>query len=249
MDSNPILHDAAWMSFTLLYVLLVILLPRIAKEKGLISSFMARKIIHLFAGLAVLVTPYLYYPILSVFLAGAMTIMTYKSGEKTGITQLKKLYEAIGEEEEKKVGYLQGPFGYSLSITILVALFLLAPDLYYFPIAAILIMIIADTGASVFGKKFGKHIINIKFIQSKRTVEGSLFFFILAFLCALFAYLFIGVFFPGFSHPLETRTALFLSFMTALISMSLEIISPGKWDDMIVPIGTSILVYLLFLFL
>jgi dolichol kinase len=244
---DAILHDTIVMSITLFYVFLVILIPRVLKDKGVISSFMARKTIHFFAGLAVLVTPYLYYPILSVFLAGAMTVMTYKSGEKTNITQLKKLYDAIGEEEEKKVGYLQGPFGYCLAITILVAIFLLAPDLYYFPIAAILIMIIADTGASIFGKKYGSHVINIKFTQSKRTVEGSACFFVLAFLCALFAYAVIGVFFPGFSHPLEMRTALMLSLITALVSMSLELVSPGKWDDMIVPIGTALIVYLIYL--
>ncbi len=243
---DAILHDTILMACTLFYVFLVILIPRVAKDKGLISSFMARKIIHFFAGLAVLITPYLYYPILSVFLAGAMTIITFKSGEKTTIEQLKKLYEAIGEEEEKKVGYLQGPFGYCLAITILVAIFLLRPDMYYFPIAAILIMIIADTGASIFGKKYGKHIINIKFTQSKRTIEGSACFFVLAFLCALFSYAVIGVFFPGFSHPIEMKTALLLSLITALVSMSLELISPGKWDDIIVPIGTTLIVYLIY---
>jgi dolichol kinase len=242
---EPILHDLVIMFFTLVYVGLVIMLPRIAKEKGIISSFVARKIIHFFAGLCCLVTPYLYYPILSVLLAGLMTFITYKSGEKTSNTQLKALYNAIGEDEEKEVGYLQGPFSYCLAITILVGVFLLVPHYYYYPIAAILIMIIADTGASVFGKKFGKHVINLKFTQSKRTVEGSTFFFVAAFFCSLFTYLFIGIYFPGFSEPLAFEKAISLAFITAFISMFLEILSPGKWDDLIVPIGTALLVFLI----
>lgn len=246
---NEIVHDLIVMLIALIYVGATVLFPRIAKEKGLISSFAARKIIHLFTGLAVVVTPYLYYPVLAVILAGLMTILTYKSGENTSNVQLKKLYEAIGEEEEKKVGYLQGPFGYCLAITILVALFLLFPHYYYFPIAGITIMIFADTGASIFGKRFGKHVINIKFVESKRTVEGSLFFFAVAFICSFITYTFIGVYFPGFSEPLELNTSLILSLITAAVSAILEIFSPGKWDDVIVPIGTAIIAFLIYLVL
>ena len=50
---NEIVHDLIVMLIALIYVGATVLFPRIAKEKGLISSFAARKIIHLFTGLAV----------------------------------------------------------------------------------------------------------------------------------------------------------------------------------------------------
>lgn len=56
--------------------------------------------------------------------------------------------------------------------------------------------------------------------------------------------------FPGgFSEPLELNTSLILSLITAAVSAILEIFSPGKWDDVIVPIGTAIIAFLIYLVL
>ncbi len=157
-------HDLVLFLGAVIYVLLVIFIPKMLKDMGKISSFIARKIIHSLAGLSIFITPYMYYPGLAVFIALASTIMTRKSGTSSSVKPLKGLYDAISEDEELKVGYLQGPFAYSIAITLLVFAFIFWPDKYYIPIAAILIMMFADTAASIIGRRYGKHHINIPWV-------------------------------------------------------------------------------------
>jgi len=107
-----------------------------------------------------------------------MTLLTLLSSKKSNVKQLKELYDSIGEEAEEKVGYLQGPFHYCLSITILITFFVIvAPKQLYFPIAGILLMIISDTLASIIGKKYGKRKINLPWLKTTRSLEGSLFLY------------------------------------------------------------------------
>ena len=138
------------------YVALTILIPVYLKKKNLVSKFVARKIVHLCAGLVVLIVPFFILPLHAVYIALSMTIVVYFSSRDSQVRQLKELYESIGEEAEEMVGRLQGPFHYSISITLLIAVFsIFAPDRLYFPICGILIMIVSDTFASLVGKKYG----------------------------------------------------------------------------------------------
>ena len=77
------------------------------------------------------------------------------------------------EKKKRKVGYLQGPFGYCMAITILVALFLL------FRITIISYCRNYDNDICGYRRIIfvsdSENVINIKFVESKRTVEGSLF--------------------------------------------------------------------------
>lgn len=92
-------------------------------------------------------------PLHAVFISLSMTIVVYFSSRDSSVRQLKELYESIGEEAEEIIGRLQGPFHYSISITVLITIFaVFAPDKFYFPICGILIMIISDTLASLIGK-------------------------------------------------------------------------------------------------
>ncbi len=63
----------------LIYVGLIIIIPKALKSKGIISGFVARKIIHSFAGLAVLIAPFMHFPFLAVVLAIVFTIITKRS--------------------------------------------------------------------------------------------------------------------------------------------------------------------------
>ncbi|MFW9949661.1 MAG: hypothetical protein ACFFKA_06010, partial [Candidatus Thorarchaeota archaeon] len=159
---------------------------------------------------------------------------------------LKELYDSIGEESEEKVGYLQGPFHYCLSITILIVFFVIvAPNQMYFPIAGILLMIISDTLASVVGKRYGKRKINLPWIKTTRTLEGSLAFFISGFFLCLFAFTFLGVTNPITQTHLTLEIALLYSLITSALAMLVELISPSTWDDLTIPIATVVIVFLL----
>ncbi len=241
--------DLILMGIAYTYVLLTILIPVGLKKKDIVSKFVARKIVHLFAGLVVLIVPYFNWPFFAVIIAGTLTVMTYFSQKESKVKQLKDLYDSISEEQEEKAGRLTGPFNYCLSITSLVTIFaIFAPHQFYFPIAGILIMIIADTLASMIGKRYGKINISLPWTNSKRTLEGSLTFFGSAFLLCLFSFAFFGLINPVNQIPLALESVLLFALITSALATIIELVSPSTLDDLTVPIGTTIIIFILTLF-
>jgi len=241
-----ILLDLLLLLGAYLYVGFAIMLPVQLKKRDKITKFQARKFVHLFAGLSVLSTPYFNWPWFAVIIAGSLTILTLFSSRDSKVKKLKELYDSIGEEAEEKVGFLEGPFHYCLSITFLVTLFaLVSPKQMYFPISGILIMIISDTLASLFGKKYGRHKIDIKYTGTVRSLEGSMVFFISAFILSF------GTFFIFGYLPCDTQITLGIdlviiySLITSLLGTFIELISPSTYDDLTVPISTTLIIWLL----
>ena len=241
-----ILLDLLILLLTYIYVFATILIPVQLKKRDKITKFQARKAVHLFAGLSVLTTPLYSWPWWAVILASSITILTLLSSKKSNVKQLRDVYEAIGEAQEEHVGYLQGPFHYALSITLLVTIFVLfAPNQMYFPIAGILLMIISDTLASIIGKKYGKRKINLPWLKTTRSLEGSLAFFISGFIVCFIAFTFLGVANPLTQIHLTLEAALFYSLITSALAMIVELVSPSTWDDLTIPIATVVNVFLL----
>lgn len=231
-----------------IYILITILVPLTLYKKGKISKFSARKAVHISAGLAILSSPFYFWPFWPTIIAGTLTLFVYFSSKESKVKQLKDLYDAISEEQEEglKRAFLQGPFFYCLSITALVFIFgIVAPYNFYFPIAGVLIMIVADTLASIVGKRWGKIGISLSWTNSKRTLEGSATFFVSAFaLCFLSFYLF-GFLIPTFQEALSIITILIYSLVTSAIATVVEWISPSTFDDLTVPFGSTLIIYLL----
>ena len=247
---DSFLNDIIVLLIAYVYVFAMILIPVALKKKDKISSFTARKMVHLFAGLVVFVVPFFKAPLISLVITIPICIMTYFSSKESKVKALKDLYDAIGEDAEENVGrrkrsFLQGPFHYAISITVLITLFaIIAPDKMYFPIAGILIMIISDTLASMVGKKIGK--IKIKFPwTSERSLEGSLTFLITGFLLCLFCFSLYGIINPITQLPLTVEQVLLYSLITSAIGMIIELLSPSTWDDLSVPIATTLIIFLL----
>ncbi|MFX1493967.1 MAG: diacylglycerol/polyprenol kinase family protein [Promethearchaeota archaeon] len=240
------LFDLLIVLITYLYIFATILLPVQLKKREKISKFQARKAVHLFAGLSVFSSPYFNWKWWPVIIGGTLTALVLLSSKKSKIKQLKELYDSIGEEAEEKVGYLQGPFHYCLSILILITFFVVfAPDQLYFPIAGILLMIISDTLASVVGKRFGKIKIKIPWINSTRTLEGSLTFFVSGFIICFIAFAVLGVTNPITQVHISIEFALILSIITSALATIIEVFSPSTWDDLTVPILTTLIIFLL----
>lgn len=241
-----ILLDLLVLLLTFSYVFATILIPVQLKKRDKITKFQARKAVHLFAGLSVFACPYFTWPWWAVIMAGSMTILTFLSSKKSKVKQLKDLYDAIGEEAEEKVGRLMGPFNYCLSILILVTIFvIIAPEQLYFPIAGILLMIISDTLASVVGKKYGKIKIKIPWLSTTRTLEGSLVFFISGFVLCFIAFTFLGVSNPITQIHLTLEVALLYSLITSALATIIELASPSTYDDLTVPIFTTLTIFLI----
>ncbi len=245
---NWILTDLGIVGITFFYVILAIFIPLILYKKEKISKFSARKSVHMFAGLAILSSPFYFWPFWSTIIAGILTILVYFSSKESKVKQLKDLYDAISEEQENglKRAFLQGPFFYCISITLLVFIFgIFASDQFYFPIAGVLIMIVADTLASIIGKRWGKISLCLKYTNSKRTLEGSLTFFGTAYLLCFLSFYLFGLLIPTFQDPLNLPTILVYSLITSAIATIIELISPSTYDDLTVPIGSTLIIYLL----
>lgn len=246
--ANNLLWDLFVVLIAYIYVLLTILIPLTLYKKEKISKFSARKAIHMFTGLAILSSPFYFWPFWPTIIAGTLMLFVYFSSKESKIKQLKDLYDAISEEQEEglKRAFLQGPFFYCLSITSLVFIFgLVAPDNFYFPIAGILIMIVADTLASVIGKRWGKIGISLPWTNSKRTLEGSATFFVTAFLVCFIAFFLFGLLIPTLQEPLSLAAIVIFSLITSAFATIIELISPSTLDDLTVPLGSTLIIYLL----
>jgi dolichol kinase len=243
-----ILLDLLIVLITYLYILITIIIPVQLKKRGKITKFQARKAVHLLAGLSVLTVSYYDWKGWAVIIAGSLTFLVLLSSKKSKVKQLKELYDSIGEEEEEKVGYLQGPFHYCLSITLLILIFVIfAPDQMYFPVAGILLMIVSDTLASVVGKRYGKISLKLPWTNSKRTLEGSLVFLLSGFILCFIAFTLLGVSNPITQEHISLETALIFSLVTSALATLVELISPSTWDDLTVPILTTLIIFLLVL--
>jgi dolichol kinase len=245
---SDIFTDLGIVGITFFYVLLTIFIPLLLYKKGKISKFSARKAVHMFAGLAILSSPFYFWPFWPTIIAGTLALFVYFSSKESKVKQLKDLYDAISEEQEEglKRAFLQGPFFYCLSITLLVLIFgIFAPEQFYFPIAGVLIMIVADTLASVIGKRWGKVSLSLSWTNSKRTLEGSLTFFFTAYLLCFLSFFLFGLLIPTFQEPLSVPAILIYSLITSAIGTIIELISPSTFDDLTVPLGSTLIIYLL----
>ena len=242
------LLDLGVVGITFLYVVFSIFTPLLLYKKERISKFTARKSVHLFAGLAILSAPFFFWPFWSTIIAATLTLLVFFSSKESKVKPLKDLYDAISEEQEEglKRAFLQGPFFYCLSITSLVFIFaIFAPDQFYFPIAGILIMIIADTMASVIGKRWGKISLSLSWTNSKRTLEGSLTFFGFSFVLCFLSFFLFGLLIPHVQTPLSIGTIIIYSLITSCIATIIELISPSTFDDLTVPLGSTLIIYIL----
>ena len=242
------LVDLGIVGIAFLYIGLVIIIPVFLYKKEKISKFTARKAVHMSAGLVVFTAPFYIWPFWPTIIAGIFAVIVYFSSKESKVKQLKDLYDAISEEQEEvlKRAFLQGPFFYCVSITLIVFIFaIFAPNQMYFPIAGVLIMIIADTLASVIGKRWGKVSLSLKFTNSKRTLEGSLTFFGTAFLLCFLSFFLFGLLIPANQEPLSFDVIIIYSLITSAIATVIELISPSTYDDLTVPLGSTLIIYLL----
>lgn len=240
--------DLGIVGITYFYIVLTIFVPLMLYKKEKISKFAARKTVHMFAGLAILSSPFYFWPFWPTIVAGTLTVFVYFSSKESKVKQLKDLYDAISEEQEDGLNraFLQGPFFYCLSITSLVFIFgIFAHDQFYFPIAGILLMIVADTFASVIGKRWGRIGISLPWTNSKRTLEGSLTFFITSYLLCFLSFFLFGLLIPTFQEPLPLPSILIYSLITSAIATVIELISPSTYDDLTVPLSSTVIIYLL----
>lgn len=203
----------------ILYVVGVVVVSLILYYKKLISGATARNIIHLFSGLSIISLYFADNKYFLLILSLLFTLLLFCSRKKTPI--LNKLFNAIVEKEEKRLGYLEGPTVYALAISILI-LFSIITKNNVIPLVSTLVLVLSDPIASIIGKKYGKLKIG------KRTAEGFFAMFISTLIIILIFYNF-------------SMNVILISLSIAIV----ELISPSKMDDITVPASTALLLLLL----
>lgn len=238
---NDLASDLLILAGATAYVVGVIQVPVLLQKRNSTSKRTARKIVHSLAGLSVVTIPYFRSLVFPLLLAGAATLATFFSRRDSRARPLNELYHAIGEAEEEEAGYLQGPFYYCLSITLLVALFaIFAPDRLALAITATLLMIISDPLASIVGRRWGRTEWPIPWTGSRRTLLGSAAFLISGWWVS-WLYLSLSPL-AGFSGQASFTDSNVLVYSTtaALTGTLVEALSPSTYDDLTVPIGSAV---------
>lgn len=144
-------------------------------------------------------------------------------------------------ESEIEAGHILGPVYYSISITVLVAIFTLVEGLLpyiYIPMIALTTMFWGDGLGAPVGKKYGKH--KYRTLGGTRSLEGSLAVFVGSFIGALFAAWFFGVL--NFQVFADIQKMIILSIIAAVTTTVVEAVSPSGYDNFSIPfLGTLVL--------
>ncbi len=185
-------------------------------------SFFSRKMLHIMVGNIVFILPLFETRWAMVLLAALPFIFfTYLMSPKSPIDL---------ENKVSLSGHGLGLVYYSISWTVLATLFFQRPEIIAVGIIA---MSYGDGFASLLGKKFGKHKFPLPI--DKKTVEGSLaMLFVIALIIPLVLFYFSAI-----------PSNLLIVPIIILSATTIEIFSMKGLDNLLVPILTSIIYYIL----
>lgn len=143
---------------------------------------------------------------------------------------------------DPKEGATAGTVYFAFSCTLLLAIFHEGWELgfprgfEYYAMAGIMAMTWGDAFSAIIGKRFGKHSYSI-IEGSKRTLEGSMAGFLFTFVAVTITLFILS--------PLSFPLILIGGLIAAIIGTLLEAISPKGTDNLTVPIGIAIVLFLL----
>ena len=195
-------------------ILFFIILIEIVSRKYSIPSSVSRKLSHIGGALAVAVMP-IFLSRNEVIIVGIFFVILLFSTRRTNI------FSSIHSVERLTFGEIFLPLG----VILCAVLFL--PDKRLAFQFGILIMGISDALASLIGERFGKHI--IKVLGHKKSVEGSVAFFVSALIITFF-----------FIYKLDYRI-LFIQIILTIV----ELLSVAGLDNFILPVIGAYLIQFL----
>lgn len=132
-----------------------------------------------------------------------------------------------------------GTVYYAVSLTLL-ALWTFHLKAPYIGAIGILTMGYGDGFAAVFGKKYGRH--PLPFVKGK-SFEGTLTMFFASFIVCFSVLTFVSL--SRTSLALPWFAILGVSLLSAFTAALLEAVTPMGFDNLTVPLGVSVLIYLI----
>ena len=212
---------------SIIFVFFIIGLSSLLTKFNVLSNEGSRKFIHVgVSNWWIIAMIFFNSNIYAAMVPALFVIINYISYKK----QVFKAMERDGSKNDLGTVY------FALSLLILALITFKNSEFSYIGALGILIMGYGDGFAAIVGIKYGKH--KFKVLGNSKSLEGSLAMFIFSFTVSLFIlYIF---------NPINI---VLFSLILALISTILEAFSPYGLDNLTVPLGTSLLYYLLIILL
>jgi phytol kinase len=236
------LEDVILYLIAVVYTILILTIADIGRRKMNLGSDFTRKVVHLFAGIAVWTVPYFPHPWVATFVALTFVlVIPLANTERFG-----RFFAAMARPEDLEHGSIRGPFWYSVSITILTALFTFTGYVQYYFVAgaAIMIMMFGDGMSAPIGMKYGNSHYRTIF-GSKRSLQGSLGLFAFGFIGAMIAFWWFGVFsFTVFTPETGYIDMIMLALIGSLTATIVELFSPKGTDNVTLPLITAVIMLL-----
>jgi dolichol kinase len=206
-----IIYDIILLVIVFGYVFTVIGIGEVLrKRRGLDPSF-TRKMIHFFAGDAILFCPFFKNPQIIPIVPLVMGILIFLSSPKSPIASMRSMFEVMARTDDYKAGHIYGPLYYIISIGILVSVFVYPAGVAYWPLftlagVGLFSMYYGDGAATIVGMRWGKH----KYTVGKctRSVEGSLTVFLMTVLSTFIVVYYFSFF--GFWPSLPLKQILMI---------------------------------------
>ncbi len=216
------MHPAVAILIILACLGALILVSAWGVRTGKLSGELARKSVHVGMGAICLSFPWLFDSPLPVQILAAAAILTLLC---IRVTQLRQsVGRSLFSIDRLSIGELLFPLAVAW-------LFTLAQDQPLLYCISLLLLTLADTAGALAGGKYGKKI--YQSTAATKSMEGSIAFFITAFICTalplhFFANLCLG-------------PVLILSFTVALFTMAVEGASGHGLDNLLIPLGAFLL--------
>lgn len=212
---------------SIIFVFFIIGLSSLLTKFNVLSNEGSRKFIHVgVSNWWIIAMIFFNSNIYAAMVPALFVIINYISYKK----QVFKAMERDGSKNDLGTVY------FALSLLILALITFKNSEFSYIGALGILVMGYGDGFAAIVGIKYGKH--KFKVLGNSKSLEGSLAMFIFSFTVSLFIlYIF---------NPINI---ILFSLILALISTILEAFSPYGLDNLTVPLGTSLLYYLLIILL
>lgn len=196
----------------------VLIVTKLCSKK--LTPETSRKIIHITMGCVALSFPYLFTHTLSVVCLGAVAL-----GALLFMRHNKDLREGVGTA---LLGVTRKSFGEIYFVLSIVIVFVLHQSVFEYLIP-ISVLTFADSAAALIGTSYGR--INLAHSQEDaKSGEGSVIFFIVAFICTLV--------------PLQLMTeigraeVLVISFLIGMLAAMIELVSTNGNDNLLLPLLT-----------
>lgn len=221
------MSDPAAVLFSFTYVAVVLGVAELIRRNLELKKDFTRKFVHVAVGTYIIPTFYifhsLYYALVPPVVFIIVNILSYRF----------KLFRAMEEEEGRNLGTMLFP----ISFCVVMIIFWNKGVDSVAAMLGILVMAWGDAAASIIGRNFGTHY--YYFFRERKSFEGSIAMFVAS-------YIILAIALTMWGHPkLDIYEMAMVAFFTSLVGTFLEAISARGLDNLIVPICSSFVAYIL----